>query len=91
MLFYFNDHNRYIIGLDPTFMHNYDADLHDRWAALTARGESDDLLSFMKDELGTRYALIEKDHGAMESTFAQNVYFELVYEDSEAWVYALKE
>jgi hypothetical protein len=34
-LFYYITHNTYLIGLDPTFMALYDADLYERWVGIT--------------------------------------------------------
>ena len=35
-LFYYNTHNTYLIGLDPTYMQLYDPDLYDLWVLITA-------------------------------------------------------
>ena len=87
MLFYHNTHNRYIIGLDPTFMYNYDTQLYDDWAALTAYGKADNVVELIGQRLHGEYVLIEKDHAAMHGLFSTNIYFRLVYEDDEVWVF----
>ena len=35
ILFYHNDHNYYIVGLDPTFMYEYDKNLFWEWKNIT--------------------------------------------------------
>ncbi len=87
MLFYFNDRNTYVIGLDPTFMYTYDRHLYDRWASLTGAGRSSNLVSLITRDLRSEYVLIEKDHTAMQQLVSSNIYFRLVYEDDEVWVY----
>ena len=37
-LFFYNTHNTYLIGLDPTYLHLYDAELYDLWVEIT-RGD----------------------------------------------------
>ena len=87
MLFYFNTHNRYIVGLDPTFMYNFDPNLYASWAALTGEGRADTLVAFVTQKLSSRYVLVGKDHTALQHLLASNIYFRLVYEDDETWVY----
>ncbi|MBI4090892.1 MAG: hypothetical protein HY422_02610 [Candidatus Komeilibacteria bacterium] len=87
MLFYFNTHNRYIVGLDPTFMYNADPALYDAWASLTGEGRADTLVALVTQKLASRYVLVEKDHTALQHLLASNIYFRLIYEDDEAWVY----
>lgn len=87
MLFYFNTQNRYIVGLDPTFMYNFNPALYDAWAALTGEGKADTLVELVTQKLSSRYVLVEKDHTALQHLLASNIYFRLVYEDDEAWVY----
>jgi hypothetical protein len=89
MLFYHNTHNFYIVGLDPTFMYNYDKALYRKWANLTKDGVADNLVNLMKNELQSEYALIERDHTGMQELFATNIYFRLVYEDDQVWIYNL--
>jgi len=89
MLFYHNTHNYYIVGLDPTFMYNFDQGIYDTWAELTRDGEADNLVSVMADTLGAEYAIIERNHAGMNEVFATNIYFRLVYEDDEVWIYKL--
>ncbi|OGY92099.1 MAG: hypothetical protein A3B30_02040 [Candidatus Komeilibacteria bacterium RIFCSPLOWO2_01_FULL_52_15] len=89
MLFFFNDHNRYLVGLDPTFMYNYSPSLYHRWATLTRDGTDDDPIGFISKELGSQYVVIEKDHTALQKTVSTNVYTHLEYEDSEVWIYKI--
>ena len=87
MLFFYNDHNYYLVGLDPTFMYNYDRELYGRWVDLTRDGTAENLRELVNEDFQSEYIIIEKDHTAMQQQFAQNIYFRLVYEDDDAWIY----
>lgn len=39
-LFYWNQHNYYIVGLDPLFMYNYNSNLYEKWLAITNEGRT---------------------------------------------------
>lgn len=38
LMFYYNDYNRYIIGMDPTFLYEYDKRTYWLWRSLTSYG-----------------------------------------------------
>ena len=40
-LFYYNTHNTYLIGLDPTYLQLYDAELYNLWVDIT-QGDVED-------------------------------------------------
>ncbi len=87
MLFYYNQRNYYLVGLDPTFMYNYSPKLYAEWADLTANGSTDNLVQVVDQDFHARYVLVDKDHAAFQKTVASNIYFRLVYEDDEVWLY----
>lgn len=87
MLFYHNDWNYYIVGLDPTFMYNVSSAIYHTYADLTGSGISDDIVRTVTQDFGAQYVFIEKDHTALQEKIAGSIYFRLVYEDDEAWVY----
>ena len=89
MLFYFNDHNYYLVGLDPTFMYNYSPTLYKRWATLTRDGTDPDPIGFILDTLHAQYVLIGKDHDKLQKTIGENLYSRLVYEDDDVWIYRI--
>ncbi|MCK7519460.1 MAG: hypothetical protein MZV64_17870 [Ignavibacteriales bacterium] len=45
-LFYYNTHNTYLIGLDPTYMQLYDPELYDLWVLIT-QGKADNPSQFI--------------------------------------------
>ncbi|MDP3093923.1 MAG: hypothetical protein Q8N16_04195 [bacterium] len=92
MLFYYNDHNYYLNGLDQTFMYLKDPVLYSLWVKIT-NGEIDGkiLPVIMKEDLGTDYVLVpkEKHFTKMSENIKKNNLFVNIYEDEEAAVYKI--
>jgi hypothetical protein len=88
-LFYHNDHNRYIVGLDPTFMYQYDRVLYDRWSDLTRGLRKDDATHIITQDLKSTIVLVTKDHESFDRVMAAQRGFSVVYEDAEAKIYQL--
>ncbi|MFH1535033.1 MAG: hypothetical protein ABIF80_03540, partial [Patescibacteria group bacterium] len=61
ILFYHNSHNRYIVGLDPTFMYVYDEDRYWKWVNITIGKESDDLYDIITKDFQNATVFLEKD------------------------------
>ncbi|MBI3957085.1 MAG: hypothetical protein HY340_03810 [Candidatus Kerfeldbacteria bacterium] len=90
ILFYHNTHNRYIVGLDPTFMYQYDRVLHERWADLTRGVRGDDATQVITQDLKSTLVLVTKDHEPFDRIMQRQTGFTVVYEDDEAKVYQLQ-
>lgn len=91
ILFYHNDHNRYIVGLDPTFMYQYDKTLYQRWAELTSGNRTDVATPIILNDLKSSVVLVAKDHQPFRRTMEAQKGFTMVYEDEDAWIYRLTE
>lgn len=89
ILFYHNSHNRYIVGLDPTFMYVYDKDKYWKWVNITIGKVDDNLYDIIKQDFQGATVFLEKDHSAMDLNFQQDPHFKLVYEDTEAKIYQI--
>jgi hypothetical protein len=92
MLFYYNDHNYYINGLDQTFMYLYSPDLYRLWEQIVngdIKGES--LATAIKNEFQAPYVLIAKVDRSekMRDNIKEDNYFEKIYEDEEAIIYKI--
>jgi hypothetical protein len=85
-LFYYNTHNTYLIGLDPTYMQLYDPNLYALWV-LISQGDVDDPSKIIAGRFGSQYVhsdlkhkdfikIAEKDPGLVE-----------VYRDDQAVVF----
>ncbi|HLA26060.1 MAG TPA: hypothetical protein VJ028_02780 [Patescibacteria group bacterium] len=90
VLFYQNDWNYYIVGLDPTFMYEYNKDLYWKWVNITTGKGVDDMTEVIKNELRVQYVLATSDHQDMDKLFKNNEDFEKMYEDEEGKIYKFK-
>jgi len=86
-LFYFNDHNRYIVGLDPTFFYTFDQTHYWQWVDVTTGKAKQPLLPLLRNDFGAEYVFVDRNHGAMDALFRGSADFPLVYSDSEAYIY----
>ena len=87
-LFYWDDSNRYIMGLDPTFMYSANPKRYWDYVNFTL-GKSDDPVGVMA-ELNSRYVLADRVHFALDRQLASSKRFTRVYEDKESEIYLLK-
>jgi hypothetical protein len=87
-LFYWDDKNKYVMGLDPTFMYRANPKRYWDYVNFTL-GKSDDPSSVMK-ELGARYVVADRDHRELEAMLARSTRFTRVYSDKESVIYLFK-
>lgn len=85
-LFFYNTHNTYLIGLDPTYMLIYDADLYHLWIDIT-QGQVEDPSAVIQKEFGARYIVTDLRHQAFLERAAQDPDMLEVYRDQDAVVY----
>jgi len=85
-LFFYNTHNTYLVGLDPTYLQLYSADLYDRWVAIT-----DGKVSQPSAEIGGRFAssyvFTDLAHTAFLARANDDPGLKKVYEDGEAVIF----
>ena len=75
-LFYYNDHNRYLVGLDPTFMYEYNKDLYWLWRNISDYGIiSDHPLLAEEKENYKKFQNPEAAAQAINNKFNSNVIF----------------
>ncbi|OGY44523.1 MAG: hypothetical protein A2729_01685 [Candidatus Buchananbacteria bacterium RIFCSPHIGHO2_01_FULL_39_14] len=92
ILFYHNDFNYYLVGLDPTFMYESDPDLYQRWVGITTGTRTENIYSEIKKLFGANYVFVDlKDHSALARNLENNIYFEKVFEDDESRIYRLSD
>jgi len=87
MLFFHNSRNFYIVGLDPTFMYLYDAELYQRWADVTVGKRYSEMYKIAKEELGAKFVIVVREHEAFIDNLDMNFYFAEVYRDKEVVIY----
>ncbi len=89
-LFYYNTHNTYTIGLDPTYMQLYQADLYDRWVAIT-RGQVETPGPEIAARFGARYIITDLEHKSFLRTAQADPALREVYRDNEAAIFTVTE
>jgi hypothetical protein len=90
MLFYHNDYNRYIVGLDATFMYKYSPELYKEWRDITWGDFKGDPYPIIKNDFRATLIFVAKnDTGAMDKYFKDDARYELLY-DKEGKVYKVK-
>ncbi len=88
LLFYHNDKNYYLVGLDPTFMYEYSRTNYRLWLELVTGQTADGLYPTIKNIFGAKYVFVDiNGNQAFDRNLAANFNFEKVYEDSEAKIY----
>ena len=87
-LFYWDDQNRYIMGLDPTFMYRANPKRYWDYVNFTL-GKTNDPAGVMA-ELDSRYILADRVHHELDAMLARSSRFTRVYADEESEIYLLK-
>lgn len=82
-LFFYNTHNTYLIGLDPTYMQLYDQDLYDLWVKIT-QGNLENPSRTIADTFGSHYIHTDLKHPGFLKVAAQDPGLKEVYRDDEA-------
>jgi hypothetical protein len=85
-LFFYNTHNTYLVGLDPTYLLLQDEGLYGRWTAIT-RGEVEQPSEAIAAEFGSRYVLIDLNHTDFLAAAEDDPGLIEVYRDEQAVVF----
>lgn len=87
-LFFYNTHNTYLVGLDPTYMQLYDADLYDDWVAIT-RGNVDQPSRMILTRFSARYIHTDLLHTRFLEKAAGDPGMREVYRDDQAVIFEI--
>ncbi|MCX6742766.1 MAG: hypothetical protein NT116_00850, partial [Candidatus Parcubacteria bacterium] len=90
-LFYYNDKDYYIMGLDPTFMYNYNPDLYKLFADITMAKKTDNLYQEIKQKFNSSYFIVDADRPQLAKNLQNDGNFIKVYEDQDGSIYAAKD
>ena len=85
-LFYYNTHNTYLIGLDPTYLQLYDAGLYDLWVDIT-RGEVEHPSRIIATRFDSQYVHTDLQHRDFLKVAAQDPGLREVYRDDQAVIF----
>jgi hypothetical protein len=87
-LFYYNTHNTYLIGLDPTYLQLYDADLYDLWVRIT-QGDVNNPSQIIATRFESRYIHTDLNHGDFLRVAAEDPGLREVYRDDQAVIFEI--
>jgi hypothetical protein len=90
MLFFYNSDNRYIIGLDPTYMELHDAALFDEWVRIT-RGQVERPGAVIHSRFDASYVISDLQHEAFIAQAQSDPRLREVYRDQSAIVFAVND
>jgi len=82
-LFFYNTHNTYLIGLDPTYMQLYDANLYNLWVKVT-QGNVENPSHVILNTFGSRYIHTDLAHQSFLRVAAKDPSLKEVYRDDQA-------
>jgi len=85
-LFFYNTHNTYTIGLDPTYMQSFNSDLYDQWVAIT-KGKVENPSEAIQDQFGGEYIISDLKHKNFLREAEADEQIALMYEDDYAVVF----
>ena len=87
-LFFYNTHNTYLIGLDPTYLQLYHSELYDAWVEIT-KGRIAQPSQAIAGRFGMKYVLTDLQHKGFIEQAAADPGLKEVYRDNQAIIYSL--
>jgi len=85
-LFFYNTHNTYLIGLDPTYMQLYDADLYKLWVEIT-QGRVDHPSEIIASTFGANWIHTDLKHQDFLHVAANDPGLKEVFRDDQAVIF----
>ena len=85
-LFFYNTHNTYLIGLDPTYMQLYDSDLYNEWVNIT-KGNVENPSRVIADMFQARYVHTDLNHKGFLRAAQNDPGLKEVYRDGQAVIF----
>ncbi|MDQ6950936.1 MAG: hypothetical protein Q9M26_04660 [Mariprofundales bacterium] len=87
-LFFFNQHNRYIVGLDPDYMRLHDAKLYQQWRNIS-RGENQHPAKSILKQFGARFVFTDNRHKKFRKYADRSDLMRTVFHDTYTTVYEI--
>lgn len=85
-LFFYNTHNTYLVGLDPTYLQLYDPDLYNLWVDIT-QGDVENPSHVIATTFASRYIHTDLNHGDFLQIAAEDPGLKEVYRDDQAVIF----
>lgn len=89
-LFFYNTHNTYLVGLDPTYLQIYDPDLYDLWVRITD-GEIEQPSGIIRAQFGSQFVMTDLAHKNFLKRAGEDAGLREVYRDDEAVIFEVIE
>lgn len=89
-LFFYNTHNTYLAGLDPTYLQLYDSELYDLWVSIT-RGNIKKPSQLISDRFSAHFVLTDLAHQSFLHEAANDPDMVEVYRDGQAVIFEVLE
>lgn len=87
-LFFWNDRNFYIVGLDPTFMYEYSKNLWKKYRNI--EDNLDKTANIIKKDFDSEYVFLSERNKGLAEKLDEREDFKKVYEDGNVKIYKLK-
>jgi len=88
-LFFYNSQNTYLVGLDPTYMQLYNADLYETWVDIT-NGRISKPSSTIVDRFGAYYVVTDLNHSGFLREAEEDPGLIEVYRDDLTAVFEIR-
>ena len=85
-LFFYDTHNTYLVGLDPTYLQLYDPGLYNLWVDIT-QGRVDHPSIEILNSFGSRYVHTDLNHGNFIRVAEKDPGLKEVYRDNQAVIF----
>jgi len=85
-LFFYNTHNTYLAGLDPTYLQLYDSNLYDLWVDITG-GDVETPSELIASSFGASYVHTDLNHSDFLEQAAKDPGLKEVYRDEQAVIF----
>ena len=85
-LFFYNTHITYLVGLDPTYMQLYDAEMYELWVDIT-EGDVEQPSDIIYSQFGSQYVMTDLKHKDFLRRAEDDAGLREVYRDSEAAIF----
>ena len=85
-LFFYNTHNTYLVGLDPTYMQLYDPKLYDLWVDIT-QGEVQNPSQIIASRFASQYIHTDLNHEDFLRVAQEDSGLKEIYRDDQAVVF----
>jgi hypothetical protein len=85
-LFFYNTHNTYLAGLDPTYLQLYDPGVYDTWVDIT-KGDTEEPSQLIAETFDARYIHTDLNHTGFLRVAEQDPGLKEVYRDGQAVIF----